>query len=110
MSQPAELPRVAPVVDLDEWRFADLSPEERGILLARRASARPRLVPSWESLFGANMSDARDGAAILARLGGHPIAVYGAPGGVCMCASGAACESAGKHPVAKGWQSTPLNL
>jgi hypothetical protein len=30
--------------------------------------------------------------------------VGGVPGGVCTCRLGAACESAGKHPTAKGWQ------
>jgi hypothetical protein len=109
MSQPALADRLADVVSLEEWRMEHLSPQERGNLLCRRSARLPKAACRWESLLGANLSDPRDGAAILGRLGGHPIAVYGAPRGICMCSRGAACESAGKHPVGKGWQRAPFD-
>jgi putative DNA primase/helicase len=109
LTQAAHVQQLAPVIDLDEWRFAHLADGERAALLRQRGKSRPIPI-SWESLLGANMSDARDAAAIIARLGGHPIAVHGArPDGSCTCER-PNCAAAGKHPVEPGWQRSPLDL
>ncbi len=60
-------------------------------------------------MLGVNQTDARDSAAILARLGGHPIAVHGVTrAGVCTCGR-SPCDAIGKHPVEKGWQKQPFD-
>jgi hypothetical protein len=98
------------VVDLDEWRFGACSSEERRAIVRRRAQSRPRLVAFWEALLGASLSDARDTAAILHRLGGHPIAIHGVRrDGSCTCGR-AACGAIGKHPVSARWQDESLDL
>jgi len=100
---------LAPIIDLDEWRFSDLAPSERAVLLTQRAQTKPRATHGWGRLLGANLSDARDGASILASLGGHPIAVHGARrDGGCTCGN-VACETVGKHPVSNRWQTEPLD-
>jgi len=64
----------------------------------------------WIELLGANLSNARDAAAILARLGGHPIAIHGVKrDGSCTCGR-ADCAAIGKHPVEPNWQRAPLDM
>jgi len=65
----------------------------------------------WPTLAMLNSSPCkRDAAQIYGRLGLHPILVHGVDDeGACTCGH-PGCHSAGKHPVARGWHSAPLDL
>lgn len=74
----------------------------------------------WGPIGWCNLTDARDCVAIYARLGLSPILLHGMrPDGSCTCgkphpvkvkSDGAESCSAGKHPVAKGWQFLPTDV
>lgn len=51
------------------------------------------------------MSSPMLGAGVYARLGLKVIPLHSARGGVCSCAKGSACPSAGKHPRFREWQN-----
>lgn len=55
--------------------------------------------------------DRRCAAAVMAKLGLHPIALHGiAADGGCTCTRGKSCGAAGKHPVVAAWQRLPLDM
>ena len=60
----------AEILRLEAWRDPD------GVLRRALRPTGPR-EHGWHDLLGANLSDARDAAAIIGRLGGHPILVHG---------------------------------
>lgn len=92
----------AEVLRLEAWRDPD------GVLRRALRPTGPRPF-GWHSLLDANLSDARDAAAVIARLGGCPIAVHGVRrDGSCTCGR-SACQAAGKHPVERDWQKAPLD-
>lgn len=86
----------------DAWRDPD------GVLVRAQRSTVVRPT-GWAQLAWANLSDARDMASIIARLGGHPIAIHGVTlEGECTCGR-RDCAATGKHPVARGWERAPLD-
>jgi hypothetical protein len=74
----------------------------------------------WSSLTGCNLTDARDCVQIYGRLLLTPLLLNGMlPDGKCTCGrehpvkirpDGSQSSSAGKHPVAKGWQFMQVDL
>lgn len=109
MTQAAHAEHLAEVIDMFEF----CSPEERAVIEARRGRHNPR-PRDWSMFAMANMSDARDSAALVKHVGGHPIAVHGVrKDGSCTCGKPHAGDDArfiGKHPISNGWQSEPLDL
>lgn len=81
----------AEVIDIDAYRIV----------------RQPRQV-SWSDLAFFNapgMRSKRDAIRIYAKLGLFPILLHGVDAtGVCTCGRSTCGKSAGKHPVAKGWQ------
>lgn len=69
---------------------------------------------AWSDLLYHNAPGTRDrrgAAAVLAKLGLHPIALHGvAAGSGCTCKQGWACAAIGKHPVLGAWQKLPLDV
>ncbi len=64
----------------------------------------------WDDLRYVAGSDRRDAVRIYAALGLHPILVHGIRrDGSCTCGR-LGCASAGKHPIAAGWQKAPLDV
>jgi hypothetical protein len=93
----------AGVLRLEAWR------DQHGVLHRALRPLGPRS-RGWHDLLDANQSDARDAAAIIARLGGFPIAVHGVRrDGSCTC-DRRDCGAVGKHPVEAAWQKRALNL
>jgi putative DNA primase/helicase len=71
----------------------------------------PPIVHDWSDLEWISMTDRRDAIRIYARLGLHPILVWGLThDGVCLCHNGRSCDTPGKHPVESGWQKAPFDL
>jgi len=98
--------RLAPVIDM----FERVTPAEREIILARRSAPRGQTDLGIDALRWIGMTDKRDAIRIYARLGLHPIAVHGiTPGGECTC-NRVVCETPGKHPIYKGWESASLDI
>ncbi len=113
MSEAARVQQLAPVIDFDAWRFADLSEQERAVVLARRAAARPRVDHDWSELGWINQTDKRDALRICSRLGLHVHLLHGVVNGVCTCDNPKKpCigNSRGKHPVFSGWETAPFDF
>src|SRR5271154_4150899 len=74
------------------------------------AHRRAAVPADWSRLGMLNSSLCpRDAVAMYARLGLHPILVHGvAENGTCTCGR-SSCDTIGKHPVMRGWQSSALN-
>jgi hypothetical protein len=66
----------------------------------------------WHDLHYVGQSDRRDGAAVYARLGMHPMLLHGVTETGCTCGDlhVGSERSIGKHPVHKGWQRAVLDV
>lgn len=98
--------------DLDE-PYVSTDPGDRDEhLVAHLRRETPRVVEhGWSDLAWIGQTDKRDAIRIYARLGLHPIAVYGLDANRnCTCPKGAECRTAGKHPIGNGWEKKSLDL
>lgn len=91
----------------DAWRDPD------GVL-AMVQPGNPLRLDGWERLRWVALTDKIDAVLMYARLGLHPILLYGiTETGRCTCGDpheGSAKNSIGKHPIGGEWQKKPLDV
>lgn len=93
----------------DAWRDPD------GVLVHARQASYTDDLCNWSALTWMSLSDRIDAVRIYARLGMHPILLWGVRvDGTCTCGQDHFAKksenSIGKHPVYTGWQRAQLNV
>lgn len=103
-NRPVEL-HYAPIPEPDNDEGVATAAELEA-LRRKNVAAPPRDL--WWALGTA--TDRRSAAAVLVKLGLHPIAIHGLNlDGSCTCYLEAKCGTAGKHPIMKGWERAELD-